>query len=88
VIILFHRLSDFCNAGIVIITGLIAGGADMNLQEETTGMSALMATIQNNHKAVAQFLIAIQLIRDCCDINLVDKSGKTALMHAIELGTS
>ena len=68
------------------MTDLIAGGTDMNMQEETTGMSALMATIQNNHKIVAQFLIAIQLIRQCCDINLVDKSGKTALFHAIELG--
>lgn len=59
----------------------------MNMQEETTGMSALMATIQKSHKSVAQFLIAIQLIRDSCNVNLVDKSGKTALIHAVELGT-
>jgi ankyrin repeat protein len=71
---------------ILYIAGLIAGGADMNMQDETTGMSALMATIQNNHKTVAQFLIAIQLIRHVCNINLVDSHGKTALIHAIELG--
>jgi ankyrin repeat protein len=71
---------------VCVMLDLIAGGADMNKQEDTTGMSALMATIQNNHKHVAQFMIAIQLIRDVCDINLVDRSGKTALIHAIDLG--
>ena len=69
-----------------VAIGLVAGGADTNLQDNVTGMSPLMATIQNNHTAMAQFLIALQVMRDGCDINLVDKSNTTALFHAVEQG--
>ena len=60
---------------------LIHGGADLNLQDPTLGWTALMWSLNEGH-AVS----AAELIDAGANLNVRDRNGKTALMHAAHLG--
>ena len=56
---------------------LIRRGADLDVQSERHGLTALMWASDNAHRDIVKALIAAD-----ADLNLKDKVGKTALMGA------
>lgn len=57
---------------------LIDVGADVNAQEPQHGWTALMLSLINNHGLSVETLVSAK-----ANLNLRDKDGETALMHAV-----
>jgi ankyrin repeat protein len=59
------------------VKNLIERGANVNAKSEETGWSSLMSAVSENHKDVAELLLA-----NGADVNAKDNHGFTALMIA------
>lgn len=60
---------------------LIRAGADLNAQDVTNGWTALVWSLKEGQANSAK-----ELIKAGTNLNLRDRNGKTALMHAADLG--
>jgi uncharacterized protein len=64
---------------VAIVSALLEGGADPNLQENSAGQTALMWALSQRHSAVVGVLVSHR-----ADVNLASKSGSTPLMFAAQ----
>lgn len=64
---------------ISIVKLLVEAGADVNAQDTKYGFTPLMVASRNGYIEVVRYLLDL----DNIDVNSVDKSGKSALDHAV-----